>query len=127
MNVKLLLFVANCMLAAPLVAQFVLLSIGFSGGGVVANSIAASWQSSIGNVGAKTLFAALQSAGAAGLPATAQAVVSAAAGLRSKYILVSKWLHQAMNDRNALLYHVYLKYNIVTCTSADVYVTSSLV
>ena len=53
--------------------------IGFGPGGVVANSIAAAWQSSIGNVAAGSLFALLQSIGASG--GSTAAVWSAVAGV----------------------------------------------
>ena len=48
-------------------APYVLLpALGFGGGGVVAGSVAAGWQATIGNVAGGSLFAALQSVGAAG-------------------------------------------------------------
>lgn len=42
-------------------------AIGFSSGGVGAGTLAAAWQSSIGNVAAGSAFAAIQSAGATGV------------------------------------------------------------
>lgn len=58
-------------IAAPYIA---LPLVGFGSSGVVAGSVAAAWQASIGNVVAGSAFAALQSAGVAGLATTTMAV-----------------------------------------------------
>lgn len=61
---------------------------GFGTGGVVAGSLAAAWQSSIGNVAAGSLFAALQSAGATSVFSTGAAYggMATATGIVSKKI-----------------------------------------
>eukprot|EP01023_Acetabularia_acetabulum_P007575 TRINITY_DN1330_c0_g1_i4.p2 TRINITY_DN1330_c0_g1~~TRINITY_DN1330_c0_g1_i4.p2 ORF type:complete len:187 (-),score=23.56 TRINITY_DN1330_c0_g1_i4:482-1042(-) len=53
--------------SAAFVPAAITSAIGFSGAGVVAGSLAAGWQASIGNVVAGSTFASLQSAGATGL------------------------------------------------------------
>lgn len=53
--------------APQLLISGVLAAIGFTGGGVAYGSLAAMWMSSLGNVPAGSLFAALQSTGAIGL------------------------------------------------------------
>ena len=63
-----------CIFAAPVVLG----AVGFGSGGVVATSIAAGIQSTIGNVAAGSAFAALQSVGAAGLGTAGTAAVGAA-------------------------------------------------
>ena len=63
-----------CVFAAPAVLGVV----GFGSGGVVASSIAAGIQSTIGNVAAGSFFAVLQSVGAAGLGTAGMAAVGAA-------------------------------------------------
>ena len=55
-------------------------TIGFGPGGVVPNSIAAAWQSSIGIVPAGSLFSLLQSIGASGGSTATVAVWSVVAG-----------------------------------------------
>ncbi|KAF5843555.1 hypothetical protein DUNSADRAFT_12817 [Dunaliella salina] len=52
---------------------------GFGSAGIVAGSAAAAWQASIGNVAAGSLFALLQSCGAAGIGAVAPTVAGAGA------------------------------------------------
>ena len=68
--------VGTVAIAAPYV---VLPAFGFGGGGVVAGTVAAGWQATIGNVAAGSLFATLQSAGAAGLSWGTTAAVGATA------------------------------------------------
>lgn len=65
--------------AAVVAAPFVLTAAGFTTGGVAASSIAASIQSAVygGTVGSTSVFAVLQSAGAAGLGASAKSVLFA--------------------------------------------------
>jgi Interferon-induced 6-16 family len=75
-----ILFVAACMAAAPLGVQVALSAVGFTAAVVAANNIAAAIHSCAGNVTAGSTFAALQSAGAAGLPAQAAVAISATAG-----------------------------------------------
>ncbi|KAJ3028925.1 hypothetical protein HDV00_009909 [Rhizophlyctis rosea] len=61
--------VAACVLAAPIAitcVPMVLSAAGFTAGGVAAGSLAAGAQALIGNVGAASTFAILQSAGAGG-------------------------------------------------------------
>ena len=58
------------LILAILILYFVLLPcIGFTASGVAAGSLAAMWQSSIGNVAAGSTFALLQSIGTAGFSA----------------------------------------------------------
>ncbi len=74
--------------AVAVAAPWVILpAMGFGGNGIVAGSMAAAWQASIGNVAAGSAFAAMQSAGVAGVStaasaglATAGATVGAAVG-----------------------------------------------
>ena len=49
-------------------AQVTLFAIGFGGAGIASGSIAALWQSAIGNVASGSLFSCLQSVGMAGIP-----------------------------------------------------------
>merc|ERR1712018_702002 len=63
--------------AAPLAATAALGAAGFSAGGVVAGSMAAAWQASIGNVAAGSLFAMCQSVGTAGFAASTTTGVAA--------------------------------------------------
>lgn len=67
MQVCILIAAIICIVAA--VAPCVLPMIGFTAGGVAAGSCAAFWQSVIGSVSAGSLFALLQSIGAAGFGA----------------------------------------------------------
>lgn len=53
-------------------------AIGFGSAGIVAGTIAAGVQSSIGNVVAGTMFASLQSAGVVGLATGTKAIIGAA-------------------------------------------------
>ncbi|KAJ3267869.1 hypothetical protein HDV01_003871 [Terramyces sp. JEL0728] len=69
--------VVGCTVAALLVLMGGLAAVGFESGGVVAGSIAAGIQSSIGSVAASSIFATCQSFGAAGLTASATAATSA--------------------------------------------------
>ncbi len=55
-----------CILTAVVAPFIVLHVIGFGVAGVVAGSLAAAWQATIGNVVAGSVFAILQSFGAAG-------------------------------------------------------------
>ncbi|EPE27550.1 hypothetical protein GLAREA_04341 [Glarea lozoyensis ATCC 20868] len=66
-------------LATTLAAPVVLPLVGFGGGGVVAGSLAAAWQSSIGIVQGGSVFAFLTSAGAGGA-ATAAFMATGVAG-----------------------------------------------
>lgn len=69
-------------LGATVVTPAVLAFAGFSAGGVVAGSIAAGVQSSIGNVAAGSMFATLQSIGATGgLSLVAKGAVTAGAAV----------------------------------------------
>ncbi|KAG8811983.1 hypothetical protein FRC19_003461 [Serendipita sp. 401] len=52
--------------AAPSTALGIMGVVGFTGNGIAAGSLAALWQSTIGNVAAGSLFAGLQSMGAVG-------------------------------------------------------------
>ncbi|KAG8780227.1 hypothetical protein FRC16_003194 [Serendipita sp. 398] len=52
--------------AAPSAALGIMGAVGFTGNGITAGSLAALWQSTIGNVAAGSLFAGLQSMGAVG-------------------------------------------------------------
>lgn len=61
--------------AAPLAIT----AAGFTGVGVAAGSMAAGVQAGIGNVAAGSLFAALQSAGAAGVVSTTTGITTSAA------------------------------------------------
>jgi len=63
----------------------ILPAVGFSASGVVAGSMAAAWQASIGNVVAGSLFASFQSIGAVGigLKGAAAGATGAAAGARA--------------------------------------------
>ena len=67
----------------------VLSMIGFGSGGVIANSLAAAWHSSIGNVATGSTFSMLQSIGATGITAAAGPVIGilggAAAGIAYYY------------------------------------------
>ncbi|KAL7638103.1 UNVERIFIED_CONTAM: hypothetical protein RMT77_011728 [Armadillidium vulgare] len=62
--------------ATTVIAPVVLGGLGFTAGGVAASSMAAAWQASIGNVVAHSLFAVLQSVGAAGMGAIGVAITS---------------------------------------------------
>jgi hypothetical protein len=62
--------------AAPLVIA----GVGFGAAGVAAESLAAKWQSVIGNVDAGSLFASLQRAGAVGLTGGTNAAIAATTG-----------------------------------------------
>ena len=62
---------------AVVAAPVALAAAGFGSAGVAAGSAAAAWQASIGNVAAGSVFAACQSAGAAGMTASASAGVGA--------------------------------------------------
>lgn len=64
--------------AAVAAAPVVLAAVGFGTGGVVAGSLAAGMQASIGNVAAGSAFAVLQSWGAAGIPLFAQTIFGTA-------------------------------------------------
>lgn len=64
--------------AAVVAAPIALAAVGFTSSGVAAGSMAAAYQATLGGVIAKgSVFAVLQSCGAAGIPATAQAMVAA--------------------------------------------------
>ena len=65
---------------AAAAAPVVLPALGFGASGVVAGSVAAAWHGTIGNVAAGSLFASLQSAGAAGLAVKTYAGIAVAAG-----------------------------------------------
>ena len=65
---------------AVLLAPVALTAVGFGAGGVVAGSIAAYWQAMIGNVAGGSVFALLQSAGAAGISGAASAAIGTAGG-----------------------------------------------
>ena len=54
--------------------MMLLSALGFTPSGVAAGSLAAAWQASIGNVPAGSIFAMLQSIGAAGIKATGATV-----------------------------------------------------
>ena len=78
---------------AVVAAPIVLPALGFGAGGIVAGSVAAAWQASIGNVVAGTLFASLQSAGVAGLATTTYAGIAAtgsAGGAAVGYVVARK-------------------------------------
>ena len=61
---------------------FVILpALGFGSAGIVAGSVAATYQASVGSVAAGSLFATLQSAGAGGLAWTTTAAFGAAGGV----------------------------------------------
>ncbi|KAL7327201.1 hypothetical protein PS15p_209429 [Mucor circinelloides] len=62
-----LLISGACAVAPSLLISGALAVAGFTAGGVASGSLAAAWMSSIGNVPAGSLFAALQSTGAIGL------------------------------------------------------------
>lgn len=64
-------------------------TIGFGPGGVVAGSLAAAWQSSIGSVATGSLFALLQSIGASG--GSTAAVWSVAAGFGKGALSLVAW------------------------------------
>ena len=74
--------------AAVAAAPFVLGAAGFTAGGVAAGSVAAGVQSAIygGAVGSGTVFAALQSAGVAGIGMGAKVAISTAVGGAATYI-----------------------------------------
>lgn len=64
--------------AAVVAAPVALAAVGFTSSGVAAGSMAAAYQATLGGVIAKgSVFAVLQSCGAAGIPAAAQAMVAA--------------------------------------------------
>lgn len=54
-------------------------AVGFTGAGVAAGSVAAGVQAGFGNVAAGSVFAALQSAGAAGVVSTTTGITTSAA------------------------------------------------
>lgn len=85
-------------LAAPAV---VLASAGFGAGGVVAGSAAATWQASIGNVAAGSLFSALQSAGTAGVVNGVSVSLATAAGSISAGVtrLIQKTRARRMDEK----------------------------
>ncbi|EPB92403.1 hypothetical protein HMPREF1544_00701 [Mucor circinelloides 1006PhL] len=62
-----ILLAGVCTVAPPLLISGALAVAGFTAGGVASGSLAAAWMSSIGNVPAGSLYAALQSTGAIGL------------------------------------------------------------
>jgi hypothetical protein len=66
--------------AAVAAAPLVIAGVGFGAAGVAAASLAAKWQSTIGNVGAGSLFASLQRAGAVGLTRGTTAAIAATTG-----------------------------------------------
>lgn len=59
--------VGACGIGGSILGAMALPLIGFGAGGVTAGSYAAAWQSLIGNVVARSLFATLQSLGATSL------------------------------------------------------------
>lgn len=59
-------------------SKFILHKIGFTTAGVAAESLAAAYQASIGNVAANSLFASLQSMGALGTGVLGSALVPVA-------------------------------------------------
>ena len=67
---------------------FVLSAAGFTAGGVAASSLAAGVQSAVygGAVGSTSIFAALQSAGAAGMGVVAKVIIGSAAGGAATYV-----------------------------------------
>ena len=68
-------------------------TIGFGQGGVVAGSLAAAWQSSIGSVATGSLFALLQSIGASGGSTATVAVWSVVTGFSKGTLLsVASWV-----------------------------------
>lgn len=62
-------------------APLIIGAVGFGAGGVVAGSVAAAWQATIGNVVAGSLFATLQSVGVLGLSGGAVAAVGVGGGV----------------------------------------------
>jgi len=76
-----------------IVLSFILEMLGFGAGGIVANSVAAVWQSTLGNVPAGSLFSLLQSLGTSPLGI----VVFVAIGLGwGGFLLVSKMKEMMM-------------------------------
>lgn len=63
--------------------------IGFSSGGVVAGSLAASTQSMIGNIAAGSLFASLQSAGVIGMATSTKAIIGITGAVITKKVYPS--------------------------------------
>lgn len=63
---------------------------GFSSVGVIPGSMAAVWQSSIGNVVGGSLFAACQSAGAAGLTLTTMTTIGAVGFISTNAMTVAR-------------------------------------
>lgn len=66
--------------ASVVAAPIVLATAGFSAAGVTAGSLAATWQSTMGAIGARGVFASLQSAAMGGLGMSASATLAGAAG-----------------------------------------------
>ena len=69
-------------------APFVLSAAGFTAGGVAAGSVAAGVQSAVygGAVGSASTFAALQSAGAAGIGVVTNVIIGTTAGGAATYV-----------------------------------------
>jgi hypothetical protein len=76
-------------IAAPIFIPLILNAVGFSSGGVVAGTLAASWQAAIGNVVAGSLFAMLQSMAATGAISLVGVLASAGLGMAGGLVVVS--------------------------------------
>lgn len=74
--------------------------LGFGLGGVTAGSIAAGWQSYIGSVAARSLFATLQSLGATGLGIILTGSVAAGLGILSSCVARIGWCAGHDEDNN---------------------------